>query len=835
MAGSGNHCSFVLLAEFHIFEGPQLKYQFPQPLGVDESLLATSMLPDGAEAQLDDWTVFFLNQKPFNTISPVLALDSPEIKTITLPGGDTDDSKSDNPELLCVLNLVRTKHDKTLDRGAKVLALAICTKHSYIQIFKPFLLLAIEDYFTDPSQDCLARLFDAVNSMDLSGVPHLLRQEKLLMRSSERKDIFAEKFPQRVNSQSTTTSGGKQHKTSNSSGSYSSFEEGILMRSKDRGKTQFAESTRIKRANSIHSRSDADSNGSGPSSIQSSGHSHGSPPDTSFSLGGSAVWVGDESGSELTKDATGDSSGAVSFTGSINASSHRKRRSTGTSSSSSQAHSREHHARQINASQSYYDAHLRHAMVKDTHFYQTTVTYCDHPLPIKVPLTTFSEEVGDYSLISLIKVFNFTQLVSGPVHPHLHTSGPLTHPIIILFNGLITGKRIIFLGHRRPAGDVSNFVLSACALASGCGIVLRGFIERAFPYANLENREDWESVPAYIAGVTNPIFESSRAWDLLFDISSGNVTIAKDIHATYPVVTPAFGIPPITRSGTLKTEISVGSETDFERKEGTKNEAITTNSDKIFIEDIRTAIEDHFGEGLVRMRFTEYVTRFARLASRYEEEVTGATKFGPPSNPFTEIPGQAPQLGSGIAFADEATYSRELAANAHRIEAWRKTSSYYYCIADYEKFAALSAIRGFDVLHQLFRIRNGKNLADSEVLAIMRAFADNVKNYEQVVELLSLVMPQGQGLLHLGFGLFHRKEAVRDATVDLFNNLRAFPVGVSFLQCLSHFQRYAYVRQAHAKEKRTVPQQDTRADPSFPLPATYGGRAHSNSVNGNFS
>jgi len=81
------------------------------------------------------------------------------------------------------------------------------------------------------------------------------------------------------------------------------------------------------------------------------------------------------------------------------------------------------------------------------------------------------------------------------------------------------------------------------------------------------------------------------------------------------------------------------------------------------------------------MRFTEYVTRFARLASRYEEEVTGATKFGPPSNPFTEIPGQAPQLGSGIAFADEATYSRELAANAHRIEAWRKTSSYYYCIA----------------------------------------------------------------------------------------------------------------------------------------------------------
>lgn len=40
MTGSGNnHCSFVLLAEFHIYEGAQLKYQFPQPLGIDEGFV----------------------------------------------------------------------------------------------------------------------------------------------------------------------------------------------------------------------------------------------------------------------------------------------------------------------------------------------------------------------------------------------------------------------------------------------------------------------------------------------------------------------------------------------------------------------------------------------------------------------------------------------------------------------------------------------------------------------------------------------------------------------------------------------------------------------------
>ena len=168
-----NHCSFVLLAEFHIQEGAQLKYQFPQPLGVDEryiitfhlsasllnqplfSVLAMSMLPDGAETQLDDWTIFFLNQTSFNTISPVLALDTPEVTPVPLPGEDNRHLTTHRPELLCVLNLVRTKHDKSLNRflfylyvspkvltlslfsrGAQVLALAICTRHPFIQIFK---------------------------------------------------------------------------------------------------------------------------------------------------------------------------------------------------------------------------------------------------------------------------------------------------------------------------------------------------------------------------------------------------------------------------------------------------------------------------------------------------------------------------------------------------------------------------------------------------------------------------------------------------------------------------------------------------------------------------
>lgn len=65
------------------------------------------MLPDGAEKQQEDWTIFFLNQTPFNTIAPVLALESE-----SGPKSEDDDARG----LLYVLNLVRTKMDSTARR-----------------------------------------------------------------------------------------------------------------------------------------------------------------------------------------------------------------------------------------------------------------------------------------------------------------------------------------------------------------------------------------------------------------------------------------------------------------------------------------------------------------------------------------------------------------------------------------------------------------------------------------------------------------------------------------------------------------------------------------------
>ncbi|KAI1786728.1 mesa protein [Ganoderma leucocontextum] len=784
MSHDSQHCSFVLVADFDIDRGAQLTYQFPQPLGTDDGLIANLMLPDGAERQPADWTVFFLNQTPFNTIKPILALDN----------DDEENADEDGSKMLYVINLVRTKLDKTARRGAIVKAMAICTRYPFVQIFKPVLLLALDDYFMNPSQDCLARLFDAVNAMDFNNMPLLTNFEKLIMRCSERQDLLIGRFDEYsplgdpgTATQQTATGGfpptaRPTHRHTNSGDSRVSYGESVKGRA---------------------------GNGVGNSRAAGQMRSPTSPSEASFSLDGSAVWVGDESG----LDQMGFVATAASASSSSISSAAR-----GTDTSSSSSHGA--YGRPGEGAPSL--PGVASAALKDSHFFHTAINYNEHLLPVKVPLSTFPEEVGEGSLTLLCATFSPTiTTMTGPLHPHLHTNGALTPPVIVLFNALITGKRIIFLGHHKLAENVSNHVLAACVLGSGSGVVLRGFIKRAFPYATLINREQWESIPGYLAGVTNPIFEAAGAWDLLCDIGTNRMVVHKDIYANHPATWNPASNQLIIRNGTLKTESSVGSEEEVARvptKEGAaphkpEVSAKQDHPDNIFIEDILSAIASHYSEAHIRAKFVEYTTRFVRIASRYEEEVTGSTTIGYPSHTYTERPGEKPRPGSGVYFSDDAACARDLAVNAGRIEGWRRTECYRLSQVDCKQVLATKPIQGFDLAHQLSRLRYAKMISDGEAELIFRSISEGVHTYEQVTELLSILPPHLHGLQPLSFGLFHQQEVVRELVVDLFNELRAYPIGVQFLQGLNHFQRYAYVRQAHARELRmkdtnslTIPQ-----------------------------
>ena len=73
------------------------------------------MLPDGAHTYAEDWTIFFLNQTPHNTIMPVFTTEQPQSAA---PHPDDQTGDKNEPELLYVLNLVRTKRDESVRRCA---------------------------------------------------------------------------------------------------------------------------------------------------------------------------------------------------------------------------------------------------------------------------------------------------------------------------------------------------------------------------------------------------------------------------------------------------------------------------------------------------------------------------------------------------------------------------------------------------------------------------------------------------------------------------------------------------------------------------------------------
>ena len=319
----------------------------------------------------------------------------------------------------------------------------------------------------------------------------------------------------------------------------------------------------------------------------------------------------------------------------------------------------------------HFEGHSTYAVPRDTHEFESKVMYKGIPVPIKVPVAVMPESVGDFSLIKLIQTFS-TPHMKQPLpyapHPHLTTNGPNTHPIIVLVNALLTQKRVIFLGHNMPSGEVAEAVLAACALASGG--LLRGFTRHAFPYTDLTKVDDLLNVPGFIAGVTNPTFEfHPEWWDVLCDLPSGRVKISSKIDALGPTEgmmyfqqqNPAY-------ASLVGTYMSGSSSTP------------DLTHDAAFIADILKSIAARHGERVIRAKWRDWVVRFTRIASAFEEAVYGASALYIGSDDMMDGGGAGTgsvAAGHGYVWVDEPTKLRELAGNVTRIEGWRNTRSYY--------------------------------------------------------------------------------------------------------------------------------------------------------------
>lgn len=798
------HCSFCLSAEFDIDKGSTLSHQYPAPSGHDEHMLAELMLPDGVHARSEDWTVFFLPNHDINASS--IGKTHAAKGSISSNGGQSIKSSKgkDRENLYYVLNLVRTKHDNTVRRGALVKAIAIVTRHPFIQVFKPALLLALDEYFRQPGVEVLAKLFDALNSLNLSKMPSLTYNEKRILRASDRRDLFEDRFASSTRSIASlrplNATPGRSATPLNMMHSTAYADEN------ERGRAESYDTASVAR---LRSRSGSDSSTHSNEDTLSKKHQsqsglpierrppplHSRPSLASLRLGGS--------GSNILRRKP---SAAASSQEAL-------QQALSTSRSPSASMGQE--GQGVIGVNTISKAHML-SKVKDTHVWETSVAYGKiQELPIRVPTDVFDEEVGEYSLIHLINTFGSSH-PSGPLHGHLHSNGHSTHPIILLFNAVVTGKRVIFLGHNLPANQVAGHVLSLCALASGCGAGWRGIVSRCFPYANLGMIDELEQVPGYIAGVTNPRFEDLRAWDVLCNVENGKITIHKGIEPAAPIRPTAqpsetftsasfsSGIGPdgeirLTRAPSEpEASLGGGSGQHHEKAKGSGRERSGTSAafearqdapDNIFMDEVVLAISARYGERYVRSRFIEYAANFVRSTARHEEYYYGSTTLAPPCQPFLNG-----QLGSGALYSDRETELKDIQVNASRIEGWRSTNAYSQLLADVTAQNYFGSLVTFDLGHQIARLRRAKKMNTGEYELVFTSLARNIRTQDQLIELLATLPIHHGGLLPISNGLFHPSKIVQASAHELMIRIATNPVGRKMMQSLNLFHRLAFAR-----------------------------------------
>ncbi|PQE13623.1 spindle pole body interacting protein [Rutstroemia sp. NJR-2017a BVV2] len=683
-----NHVEYILVASFDIDKGPIMEHQYPVAITGDEHMLAELMLPDQAHVRNQDWTIFFLHKdtsqdeeeaeekaerkrlrQERKQARAAMREAGQDPSTVDGEGSEDDSDDDDEPEgaegppLIYVLNLVNTKQDKTAKRGAVVKAMAICTRHPFLHIYKPLLLLALEEYFKTPQPSTLAELYEAVNTMDLSLMPKLSILERHLLQASDNKDLFVEKFEQMIQ----------------------------MRMAEDKG--------------------------------------------------------------ESLDDITAFSESPERRPGLVR-----------------------------NGTKAHVQTHSTYAVPRDTHEFETKVMYNGIPIPIKVPVAVSPETVGDFSLIKLIQTYNDPHAKSPvpfALHPHLTTGGIHTHPIIVLVNAMLTQKRVIFLGHNRPSGEVAEAVLAACALVSGG--VLRGFTRHAFPYTDLSKIDDLLKVPGFIAGVTNPTFENHPEWwDLLCDLPSGRMRISSRIDPA-PLTEGLANFQQQNPAYASATNVATS----------TSQAASDPTGDAAFMNDVIRSIAARHGEGAIRAKWRDWVVKFTRIAASFEESVygTSALHIG-----VEKLENNNENIsGHGYVWPDEHAKLRELAGSINRIEGWRNTRSYYSFkqdVAQIHRFLPLKAL-DFHHLHDRLRMTKLTPYVSRDIYLAMEKYTHS---YDEICQLLTVAPESHAGLFYIALGLFHKEREVRIRVVDLLERMSEHEAGRHWWKALSRFEKLAYIR-----------------------------------------
>eukprot|EP00158_Paraphelidium_tribonemae_P008112 Partr_v1_DN28477_c5_g1_i1_m41144 putative actin cortical patch localization len=331
------------------------------------------------------------------------------------------------------------------------------------------------------------------------------------------------------------------------------------------------------------------------------------------------------------------------------------------------------------------------------YMWEARVLFDEVSVPFKVPLDTFPGEYGELFVSQLVTTF----------HPPSQKSNEASGLMVIL-HSLLSERRILFLGYQLPAAEVANYVLAACSLVSPN---LKGFAQRTFPYTCLTNLEQLLNCPGYIAGVTNPAFQSHDSWwDVLCDIPTGKVIISPKLNSFSP-----YGWNPTIAAACGSLPFATYANDDSEKEASKEKDLISKDNE--FMKLIGNMIQERAPDIHIRNEFSRYVQHFIAVSASYEVDRKFNSSGGVLSRNRAVIPGrtrsnttretsplaaqaislatQANEValpvfsdsatavgafGPSAVFVDDAARKKEYLMYSRRIESWKTTISFQaYC------------------------------------------------------------------------------------------------------------------------------------------------------------
>jgi hypothetical protein len=174
---------YIVLAEFDIDTGSTVRHQYPTIIpDYKVDWFAEFMLPEGAHNRDFDFTYIFLNRESPHVDQHLWSNSEKYFPKPPSICEDSSETVNSSKKLLYGINLVKTRHDSSVRRGAIVKAMCLFSQYHFVDVLKKPLEIALDKYFDNPTIDVLVSLYDALRAVDLSALPRPNLLEQSLMR-----------------------------------------------------------------------------------------------------------------------------------------------------------------------------------------------------------------------------------------------------------------------------------------------------------------------------------------------------------------------------------------------------------------------------------------------------------------------------------------------------------------------------------------------------------------------------------------------------------------------------------------------------------------------------